>query len=136
MSKASDRKVPKRVDPFISDDQRKADLETYCQIAIELGASDAKVIESVKVIVEDRVRGKCLIPKCPHYGTSANCPPYSPLPKEIRRMLKEYKQGVFIRLISDFSITPGTELLRSHLSNWDRRMRDIHRYAVIDRKGW
>jgi predicted metal-binding protein len=99
MSKASDKKVPKRIDPFRSDEICRADLERYCLMAIELGASDAKVIKSNQVIVENRVRGKCLIPKCPHYGESVNCPPYTPLPEEMRMMIKEYKHGIFVRMI-------------------------------------
>jgi predicted metal-binding protein len=99
MSKASDKKIPKRIDPFRSDEICRADLERYCLMAIELGASDAKVIKSNQVIVENRVRGKCLIPQCPHYGESVNCPPYTPLPEEMRMMIKEYKHGIFVRMI-------------------------------------
>ena len=42
------------------------------------GSPDAEIIKSDKVIVEERVRGKCIIPKCAYYGTNLNCPPDSP----------------------------------------------------------
>jgi predicted metal-binding protein len=99
MSKASDKKIPKRVDPFRSHEICRDNLERYCLLAIELGASDAKVIKSNQVIVENRVRGKCLIPKCPHYGECVNCPPYTPLPDEMRMMIQEYKHGIFVKII-------------------------------------
>ena len=57
--------------------QLQADLEKYCQRAIELGASDAKIIGTDDVIIDERVLAKCVYPKCHGYGTNANCPPYA-----------------------------------------------------------
>ena len=51
------------------------DLKLYAQKAIEFGASDAKIILSREVIVDERVRLKCSVPKCPLYGSSPSCPP-------------------------------------------------------------
>jgi len=92
-------KIPRKIDPLRDDDTCRADLARYRLLAIEMGASDAKIIQSDQVIVENRVRGKCSVPKCPFYGLSLNCPPHSPSAEETRIMLKEYKYGVFVRLI-------------------------------------
>jgi predicted metal-binding protein len=97
--KRADMRIPRKVDPSRDGDARRADLERYCLRAIELGAADAKIISSEQVIVEDRVRLKCMVPRCPHYGESPNCPPYAPLPEETRRIVREYHQGVFVRLM-------------------------------------
>ena len=99
MVKRTETKIPRKIDPWREDDTCRSDVERYRLLAIDLGASDAKVIQSNEVMVEHRVRGKCIVPKCPYYGLSGNCPPHSPSPEEIRVMLKEYRCGVFIRLI-------------------------------------
>jgi len=72
-----------------------ADLEKYRQKAIELGATDAKIIPSNEIIIDERVRLKCTYPKCRMYGTNANCPPYSVTPAEIREVLKKYQYAIF-----------------------------------------
>ena len=99
MGKRTEAKIPRKIDPLRDDDTCRADLERYRLLSIEMGASDAKIIQSDRVIVENRVRGKCIVPKCPSYGMSINCPPHSPSAEETRSMLKEYRFGVFIRLI-------------------------------------
>ena len=48
--------VPKTV----SDEALRADLERYRRKALELGAADAKVIPASWVVVDERVRMKCL----------------------------------------------------------------------------
>lgn len=72
------------------------DLERYAKRAIELGASDARVVNSDIIIIDERVRAKCLYPKCPNYGTSANCPPYVMDLKDIRKLIEKYEQGILI----------------------------------------
>ena len=74
------------------------ELTRYCELAIRLGASDAKTIGADQIIVERRVSAKCAIPKCSGYGTCANCPPYAPSPLEVREIVKEYKYAIFVRL--------------------------------------
>lgn len=54
------KKIPRKIDPFRNEGECRTDLERYRLMAIELGASDAKVIKSCKVVIEDRVRGKCM----------------------------------------------------------------------------
>jgi predicted metal-binding protein len=95
-------------------------------LAIELGAADAKVIQSDQVIIENRVRGKCIIPKCPFYGTSINCPPHSPSAKETENMLVEYKYGIFIRLIvpSD-QIAGGKAFEEDRMRSFRKKIQDI-----------
>ena len=67
------RKIVER----IPEEQLQDDLEKYRQRAIELGATDAKIITTDQVVIDERVRVKCVYPKCFRYGTNANCPPYA-----------------------------------------------------------
>jgi predicted metal-binding protein len=78
--------------------QLQKDLEKYRKRAIELGASDAKVITTDMVILDERVRAKCMYPKCRRYGTNINCPPYTPDVNQTRKIVENYKYGIFFKL--------------------------------------
>ncbi|GFP30212.1 DUF2284 domain-containing protein [Candidatus Hakubella thermalkaliphila] len=73
------------------------DLDLYCQKAIELGASDARVVSAKGVVVDERVRLKCAVPHCHLYGSSPNCPPYTPTPDEVRKALCRYKYAILFK---------------------------------------
>jgi predicted metal-binding protein len=53
------------------------DLERYRQQALELGATQAAIVEAREITVDERVVLKCRIPRCFGYGTSAHCPPHA-----------------------------------------------------------
>jgi len=90
-----------------SQTQVKADTEKYRAKALELGAADAKVIAVSHVVVDERVRLKCLVPRCYLYGESANCPPYTPRPSEMRKILRKYKWAVLFRT----EVSPKTDFV-------------------------
>jgi len=52
--------------------QLRMDSEKYRVKAMELGASDAKIVSASKIVVDERVRLKCAVPRCNLYGESAN----------------------------------------------------------------
>ena len=99
MVRRLETKIPRKIDLSRSEETCQSDLERYRLLAISLGGSDAKIIQRNQVLVEDRVRMKCLIPRCRNYGMGGNCPPYSPSAQEMRPILQEYHQGIFVRLI-------------------------------------
>jgi predicted metal-binding protein len=82
----------------IPEKQLQKDLEEYRQRAIELGASDAKIITTDQVVIDERVRVKCVYPKCFRYGTNANCPPYAMSLDETRNLVGKFRYGIFIQL--------------------------------------
>lgn len=82
----------------VSGEQLQKDLERYRKRAIELGASDAKVITTDMVILDERVRAKCMYPKCQSYGTNMNCPPYTPNLDQIRKIVENYKYAILFKL--------------------------------------
>jgi predicted metal-binding protein len=86
----------------VSDDILRADLDRYIRRAIELGATDAKVITSTDVIIDERVRAKCSYPMCSSYGTNVNCPPYAPSLDQVRRLVNAFCYGVFVKLDAPF----------------------------------
>jgi predicted metal-binding protein len=67
--------------------------------ALELGASDAKIILAKDVVVEDRVVLKCKV-GCKHYGKTLACPPYTPSAEEFRKIVREYGYALFLKFTS------------------------------------
>lgn len=97
------RIVPKRILDNIPLSKVKQDLERYRTLAIDLGAFDVVIISSDEIIIDERVRAKCIYPKCPHYGTSINCPPYVPDLNFMEKVISKYQYAVL------FSVKGETE---------------------------
>nr|WP_319373926.1 DUF2284 domain-containing protein [uncultured Methanobacterium sp.] len=66
------------------------------KFALDLGVASAKIIPAEKVVVEDRVRLKCMV--CPYYGKNLKCPPYTPNIEEFKRMLNDYTTAMIVKL--------------------------------------
>ncbi len=75
----------------------KEDMERYRLLAIELGASDAKIIPTKSIKVDERVRLKCLIPRCARAGETPNCPPYAPDLDLVRRAISLYSMAILLK---------------------------------------
>lgn len=67
------------------------------KVALEQGYADAKVIPADYVVVEDRVRLRCMI-GCPYYGKGLRCPPYTPSVDKFRKILGEYSFAMVVKL--------------------------------------
>ncbi len=61
--------------------------------AIRAGATDAAVVDTADIVVEDDLAELCLPPKCPNYGTSAGCPPHVGGPAGMRRRMEAIASG-------------------------------------------
>ena len=59
-----DRIIPRKILKDIPISRIEQDLERYRNMAIEIGASDAVIISSHDIIIDERVRAKCIYPKC------------------------------------------------------------------------
>ena len=73
----------------------KQDLEKYRRSALELGATDAKVITSDMVLIDERVRAKCMFPPCRFYGTNVHCPPHASELELTRGIVKNFHYAIF-----------------------------------------
>ena len=82
----------------VPEEQLQHDLEKYRQRAIELGATDAKIVTTDMVLVEERVRAKCIYPLCGSYGTNANCPPYAMDLDLVRKIVNNFRYAIFTRI--------------------------------------
>lgn len=88
------RKIAEKV----SDEQLQKDLEKYRNRAFELGATNAEIITTDMVLVDERVRTKCMIPRCHRYGSCANCPPYSMDTEQTKKVVSNYRYALFTRI--------------------------------------
>ena len=82
------------------------------KLALDLGAADAKVIPTDKVVVEDRVVLKCKV-GCTNYGKTLACPPYTPTAEEFRKIVNEYSYALFMKFKSE---AEGDRELAKYLS--------------------
>lgn len=70
-------------------------LHPYLTMALERGADHAEVIETSSVVTAPWVRLKCQF-GCPGYGRSLCCPPYTPTPEQMRRVLDAYTHAILL----------------------------------------
>jgi predicted metal-binding protein len=73
-------------------------------LALELGATEAKIVPASKIVVENRVVLKCMI-GCNKYGKTLMCPPYSPSVNEFRKILNEYSYALIFKIKSQAEAT-------------------------------
>jgi predicted metal-binding protein len=71
-------------------------LEHYRKKALEGGATKGLIINTDTVVVENWVRLKCQY-GCGGYHNYMTCPPYSPTPEYMKKMLSEYTKGLLIQ---------------------------------------
>jgi predicted metal-binding protein len=89
--------VARALGKILDKETLQADLERYCQIALELGASGATIMPASDVTVDERVRLKCQIPRCPRAGETPNCPPNAPDLDLVRKALSRYHWAILIK---------------------------------------
>jgi predicted metal-binding protein len=99
-----------------------ADLKKLTELACRLGASNAKVISTREISVEDHLARLCSEPRCENYGLSASCPPHVAGPSGLRKLLETFEQAVV------FKIDVPSEILLS--SNRREVFRALHEIAA------
>lgn len=69
--------------------------------AKRLGATDARAIATKDIFVDERVRFKCMVPRCENYGSHLMCPPNLPSVDDFRRVLRAYSHAILVQLEAD-----------------------------------
>jgi predicted metal-binding protein len=97
------------------------------KLALDLGASDAKIIPANNVVVEDRVVQKCKV-GCNNYGKTLACPPYTPTAEEFRKIVSEYNYALFMKFTSgaeaDSELQSNLSKTGTELSSEDKAKTD------------
>ena len=104
--------VPRRILDHIPLKRVNEDLERYQAKAIEMGAEAAKIISSNEIVIDERVRAKCIYPKCVYYGTNINCPPYVPDLDFMRKVIGNYHYAILFSVKSRTEEFIGTDYLK------------------------
>jgi len=81
----------------MSEETLRADLERYRELALELGASEAVIIPASYITIDERVRLKCVVPRCLRAGETPNCPPYAPDLDLVRRALSRFSWAILLK---------------------------------------
>jgi predicted metal-binding protein len=76
----------------------------YAEMAQDRGVKDANLIPAESIVTARWVRLKCQY-GCGGYGKRLTCPPFSPTPKETRKMLKDYTTAILVHGGEDTDIT-------------------------------
>lgn len=71
--------------------------ERLIEQARQLGVSDARIIDTACIRVEDRLADICRDPGCPGYGQGANCPPHVMPPEAFRRLLERFPRALVFK---------------------------------------
>ena len=74
--------------------EKLTQLEAF---ACDKGAYRARVFPATDVAIDERVRMKCQIPLCPHYGRTLTCPPHVPTVEEFRRVVGNYQTALLVQ---------------------------------------
>jgi len=77
----------------------KTIIEQLRHEAVRLGATKAKVIPASSIVIDERVRLKCLIPLCDKYNQNLMCPPNLPSVEEFRKSVQRYSKALFVQLV-------------------------------------
>ena len=70
-------------------------LNDLVRLAIRNGATDAVILPTTSIVVDERVLMKCMIPRCRHYGDLV-CPPNVMTPSQFREILENYHYAVMV----------------------------------------
>ena len=81
----------------------KSKLDFLKDLALELGAAEAKIIPADEIVVENRVVLKCRV-GCKEFGKTLMCPPYAPSVDEFRKSLSEYSYALVFKLKSQAEV--------------------------------
>ncbi len=68
------------------------------EIALKAGATAARIIPSKWVVIDERVRLKCEVPRCAGYGQFLTCPPHVMSVDAFMRVRSDYKRGLLVQV--------------------------------------
>ncbi len=94
----------------------RAFLEHLSQTALKTGASSVAHLPADQIVVDERVRFKCLVPRCSNYGTNLMCPPNIFTVKEFKRILSGYQSALLLKIESHPESAPAGIIEKDNLA--------------------
>lgn len=74
-----------------------ADLDRLCENALSYGASAAVPMNVRDIVLDPRVRLKCMVPQCANYGRNLMCPPNVMELEAFTAVLDRYANAVLVQ---------------------------------------
>ncbi len=105
--------------------KRPAGFDKYVAQALAAGVHEAKIVPVSNVKTAEWVRLKCQF-GCDGYGNGLCCPPRTPTPEQMRRVLADYHKA----LIYSFICTPAE--YRPKRRRMRRLVAELERTAFLD----
>ena len=90
----------------MNNSEQKKKIRELEKFALEKGAFKVKAFAAQLVAVDERVRAKCQIPLCPHYGHCLTCPPNVMSVEEFAKLLKRYHTALLVQMQSSINGDP------------------------------
>ena len=98
----------------------QTDVHQLIQQACRSGASDAALILTGDILIEDNLAMLCKDPGCKNYGLSKSCPPHVSGPDGFRKRLKSFSQAIVFKIDVPFEI-----LISNQRHDWFRLLHEI-----------
>ncbi len=73
-------------------------IASLLELAVRTGATDAKVISTSDILVEDRLADICKETSCESYGRSKSCPPHVAGPSMFREWIKTVDRAIVVKI--------------------------------------
>lgn len=109
-------------------------LDQLRQKSLDSGADDARVISAAEVIVDPRVRFKCMIPKCYTSGDCCHCPPYGLSFRETQEIVSRYRWAIFFRVRTRSEIVIEKTFYRNYITgdiDENANMLNVGAYCIL-----
>jgi predicted metal-binding protein len=94
------------------------------EIALEGGAIAARVIPSEKIVIDERARLKCEVPRCAGYGQFLTCPPHVMSVDAFSRIRSRYQWGLLVQVEA------------RNIDSTDKAAARINRAVLKENKKW
>jgi predicted metal-binding protein len=73
-------------------------LKALIQDAQKAGASEARIISTKDIVVDDNLADMCRKPRCDNYGLSKSCPPHVSGPSAFKKKLENFNRAIFFKI--------------------------------------
>ena len=80
------------------DNTYEYNMALLLELATRSGATDARIISTRDILVEDRLAGICKETSCESYGLSMSCPPHVAGPAMFREWIKEIDNAIVVKM--------------------------------------
>jgi predicted metal-binding protein len=70
----------------------------FIEVALKAGATSARIIPAKRVVIDERVRLKCEVPRCAGYGQFLTCPPHVMSVDTFEKVLSRYKWSLLVQV--------------------------------------